>query len=482
MSNAGEDHFHMLFQYAPISLWEEDYSGIKRFFDDLRARGVIDFIHYIDQHPTDVDVCMQAIKIIDINLQTLEMFGAKLKEELLNNLHRIFRDEMRTHFRNELIALWNGNVQWSGEGINYTLADEPLDILLHWRILPGSENSWEHVLVTIENVTARKQAERALTMNQVRFRDMFEASPISLWEEDYSDLKNYFDSLKKQGISDFQEYIREHPEIVLHCANLIKVINVNQKTLQLFGASTKEQLISNTDKIFRDSMSEHFAQELIDLWNNKLAYEREGVNYSLNGEPIQIHLDFRIMPGHEQDFGWVVVAIQDITARKKAEDYLRYLGTHDVMTGLYNRAYFDETLGRMDINRREPISIMIIDLNGLKAANDNLGHQAGDNLIRRAAEVIKASLDESHLPARIGGDEFVIIMPDADERGAVEMTERIRSLVAVNNKFYRSPELSLSIGAATSRPGISLEKTVSLADNSMYNNKAQYYRRRQDDR
>jgi len=481
MPNSNEDHFHMLFQYAPISLWEEDYSGIKQFFDELRTRRVTDFARYLDDHPADVDACMQAIQVIDINLETMKMFGARSKEEFLTNLHRIFRNQMRIHFRSELAALWNGEFEWSGEGVNYTLADEALDILLHWRILPGSENSWRHVLVTIENITARKQAERELSSSQARFRNMFAASPISLWEEDYSALKNYFDSLKSQGITDFQVYIQEHPEAVLECAKLIKVLNVNQKTLQMFGADTQEQLISNTDKIFRDNMSEHFAQELTDLWNNKLAYEREGVNYSLNGEPIQIHLDFRVMPGHEQDFGWVMVAIQDITARKKAEDYLRYLGTHDVMTGLYNRAYFDETLRRLDVNRREPISLMVIDLNGLKAANDNLGHQAGDNLIRRTAEVIKAGLDESHLPARIGGDEFVIIMPDADAHAANDMTERIRSLVIVNNKFYRDPELSLSVGVATSQPGISLEKVVSVADNSMYDNKAQYYRRRQSD-
>src|ERR1700690_3252872 len=482
MSNTDEDHFHMLFQYAPISLWEEDYSGIKHFFEELRSRSVTDLPLYFDEHPADVDACMQTIQVRDINLETMNMFGARSKEELLTNLHRIFRDEMRIHFRSELAALWNGGLEWSGEGVNYTLADEALDILLHWRILPGSEHSWEHVLVTIKNITAGKQAERALVSSQAHFRDMFEASPISLWEEDYSALKNYFDSLKSQRITNLQVYIQEHPEIVLQCTKLIRVLNVNQKTVQMFGANTKEQLISNTDKIFRDNMGEHFAQELIDLWNSKLAYEREGVNYSLNGEPIQIHLDFRIMPGHEQDFGWVVVAIQDITARKKAEDYLRYLGTHDVMTGLYNRAYFDETLRRLDINRREPISFMVIDLNGLKAANDNLGHQAGDNLIRRAAEVIKAGLDESHLPARIGGDEFVIIMPDADTHSANEMMERIRSLVIVNNKFYRDPELSLSVGVATSQPGISLERVVSVADNSMYDNKAQYYRRRQSDR
>ena len=153
-----------------------------------------------------------------------------------------------------------------------------------------------------------------------------------------------------RACTDLESYLSLHPEAVAHCMRLIKVLDVNQKTLELFGASSQEQLLANLDSVFRDEMGTHFARELVDLWNGKLAYERDGINYSLNGEPVNIHLNFRVMPGHEDDFGWVLVAIQDITARKKAEDYLRYLGTHDVMTGLYNRAFFEETLGNSKRN------------------------------------------------------------------------------------------------------------------------------------
>ena len=470
-----EEHFQTLFEYAPISLWEEDYSGIKRLFDGLRQRGVASLEPYLAEHPGFVDECMGQIKVIDINQKTLVMFGAASREDLLTNLSKIFRDGMRHHLESELLALWKDELTWSGEGLNYTLAGEPLDILLHWRILPGAERSWEQVLVSIENITVRKQAER-------RLRDLFEASPISLWEEDYSALKAYFDTLRAEGMIDLEEYLRVHPQAVSHCMGLIKVLNVNQKTLAMFGAKSKEQLLSNLDQVFRDEMGTHFARELVDLWNGKLLYEREGINYSLNGEPVSIHLDFRIMPGHEDDFDWALVAIQDISARKKAEEYLRYLGTHDVMTGLYNRAYFEETLLRFEKKRRNPISIIIADLNELKNTNDTLGHQAGDALIRRAAEVLKANFGGEYTAARIGGDEFVIILPGLDEQAAAETILRLKELIALNNKYYREPELSISLGAATSRPGISLEKVLSLADHAMYNSKAEHHRRRSTDK
>jgi diguanylate cyclase (GGDEF)-like protein len=264
--------------------------------------------------------------------------------------------------------------------------------------------------------------------------------------------------------------------------SLIKVLNVNERTLTLFGAESKEQLLSNLELVFRDEMGNHFRKELVDLWNGKLVYERDGINYALSGDPVNIHIDFRIMPGFEHNFGWALVAIQDISARKKAEDYLRYLGTHDVMTGLFNRAYFEETLLHLEKKRPEPVSIIILDLNELKNTNDTLGHQAGDTLIRRAAEVLKACVDDNHTAARIGGDEFVIILPDMDEHNADETILRLQELIELNNKFYREPELSISIGSATSKPGIALEKVIRLADQAMYQSKAEHHRRRSTDR
>lgn len=471
---ADEEHFKTLFEHAPISLWEEDYSNIKRLFDGLRQQGVHSLESYLDENPDFVDECIQQITVLDVNQQTLSMFKAESKADLFSNLEHIFRDGMRHHFRSELLALWNGELSWSGEGINYTLAGDPLDILLHWRILPNHEQTWERVLVTIENITTRKKAER-------RFQNLFEASPISLWEEDYSDIKAYFDNMRAQGVTDLQDHLREHPEVVAYCARLIKVSNVNQKTLELFGAHSKEHLLNNLNLVFKDEMGEHFAKELVDLWNGKLTYERDGINYDLDGSPINIQLDFRIMPGHEQDFEWALVSIQDITARKKAEDYLRYLGTRDVMTGLYNRAFFEETFLKLENNRKDPVSIIIADLNYLKRTNDLLGHQAGDKLIRRAAEVLSAAFDPAQIVARIGGDEFAVIMPDTNEEIVSESVKRIHVLMGLNNKYYGEPELSISLGAATSEPKLTLEKVISLADDAMYHNKGEFHRRRRED-
>lgn len=473
-STAG-DHFESLFEYAPISLWEQDYSGIKNYLDGLRANGVVDLEQYMNTHPAEIDQSLRLIKVTHVNQETVNMFGAKSEAELLANLDKMFRDEMREHWRSELMALWHGENQWSGDGINYRLDGEALYIRLHWRILPECESNWECVLVSIENITALKKAER-------RFHNLFEHSPISLWEEDYSTLKAEFDRLRAQGITDLKAHLASDPELVRHFMSMIRVLDVNLRTLNLFGAENKETLLVNLHKVFRDEMSAHFTNELLDMWNGKTYYEREGINYALSGETVNVHLHWTLMPGHEQDFSWVLVALQDITARKKAEEYLRYLGTHDVMTGLYNRAFFEESLLNLEADRRDPTSFIIIDLNGLKAANDSLGHYAGDQLIRRTAEVLRASIEDGYFAARIGGDEFAIVMPSANEEAANEMLERVQSLAVMNNKFYSDPDLSLSLGASTSVPGLSLQRVISLADDAMYRSKGLYHRRRKDDK
>ncbi len=466
---SSERHFSMLFEYAPIALMEQDFSAIHSRLDALRAQGVRDLAAHLETHPEEIEACMARIRILRVNRQSLAMYSVPTQEDLITNLPQFFRDEMRHHFRDELLTLWEGALTWSGEGVNYALDGRPMDVLLSWRILPGSEQTWRQVLVSIEDITRRKDAER-------RLAGLFENAPISLWEEDYTALKAFFDSLRQQGVEDFGEYLDKHPETIPRCMQSIRVLDVNGETLRLFGATNKQQLLGNLDKVFREEMQTLLRDELLHLWRGDLAFETECINYTLQNESIYVHLHLSVYPGFEQTWGRVLVALEDITARRKAEEYLRYLGTHDVLTGLYNRAYYQEELRRLSGGRHYPITLLIADLNGLKTVNDSLGHEAGDKIIRRAAEVLRAGFRQEDVVARIGGDEFAVIMPETDAETAEETLPRIETLVRLNNKFYGEPRLSLSVGIATAAQDDNLEAVMRRADDEMYRRKREYYR------
>jgi len=350
-----------------------------------------------------------------------------------------------------------------------------MDVLLSWRILSGAEETWQKVLVSLEDITVRHNAERALQASANRLLGLFENSPISLWEEDYSQIKAFFDDLRAQGVSDLREYLTEHPEQVEACMRKIHVLEVNRKTLEMFGASSVEELRAHTDHIFREDMRDHFAHELINLWEGKLAYETEGINYTLQGEPLYVHLHLSVFPGSEDTFDRVLVALEDVTSRHKAEEYLHYLGTHDVMTGLFNRAYFQDELKRLSERRTVPVTLFMADLDYLKQVNDTLGHDSGDQLIRRAAEVLKAGFGPNDIVARIGGDEFAVLMINADEQDGKEAVGRLETLIRLNNRFYGEPILSLSLGYSVAEPGENLELTMRRADREMYRNKHEHH-------
>ena len=216
----------------------------------------------------------------------------------------------------------------------------------------------------------------------------------------------------------------------------IRVIDVNRHTLELFGAPDKQTLLMRLGDVFRDEMREHFREQLIDLWNGKLFQQREVVNYSLDGDELHLHLQFSVLPGHEKDWSLVQVALTDITARKKAEAYLEYLGKHDVLTKLYNRSFYVDELNRLERKGPFPVTVIIVDLNGLKAANDQFGHAAGDALLRRAGEVLSKAVDKPLL-CRAHRRRRVRRAAAGDRRaGGEAVMESIQHLLEVNNQFY----------------------------------------------
>lgn len=156
-----------------------------------------------------------------------------------------------------------------------------------------------------------------------------------------------------------------------------------------------------------------------------------------------------------------------------AEEKVRYLSEHDTLTGLYNRTYFEGELERLRSADLYPVSFVVADLDGLKATNDTLGHQVGDLLIQKAARVIQHGLGTEGILARIGGDEFVIILQGVGEGHAHEAIIRIRTAMEVCNQRDSIFPISISLGAGTAPHKQALTAALRQADNAMYQDKLQ---------
>lgn len=159
---------------------------------------------------------------------------------------------------------------------------------------------------------------------------------------------------------------------------------------------------------------------------------------------------------------------EDITERKKAEAELIYLSCHDPLTGLYNRMFFDEELHRLAQGRKFPVSVITIDVDGLKAVNDSLGHDAGDRLIRKVALVLFKAFRAGDVVARIGGDEFAVLLPDTGAEEAGMAIERIRLYQAEANRADTELCLNMSIGTASAAENQGIAAALKLSDERMY--------------
>ena len=181
-----EARFRELFEHAPISIWEEDFSAVRQHIEDLRGAGVVDFSAYFDAHPEDLAESAARVKIVDVNRATLEMYQAESKEQLLADLSQVLGPESLTAFKEELLALVRGDMIFETELINYTLHGERRVVFLRLTVAPGYAHTWARIFVGISDITKHRQAEAALAAERDLLQALMDNIPDTIYFKDTS--------------------------------------------------------------------------------------------------------------------------------------------------------------------------------------------------------------------------------------------------------------------------------------------------------
>ncbi len=156
---ASESRYRGLFEATPVPLWEEDFSGIRSYLDNLRAQGVHNLRAYLEANPTTIDEAMSQMRVLDVNRATLDSLGMTDKASLLGSPKGMLQPENRASFLNQLLATANRELEYEGENRHLTLAGEHRYLNVRWSVMPGHEEHLSRAVVQVLDVTDRYQAE-----------------------------------------------------------------------------------------------------------------------------------------------------------------------------------------------------------------------------------------------------------------------------------------------------------------------------------
>lgn len=199
----------------------------------------------------------------------------------------------------------------------------------------------------LRNIEKRIAAEQNLRTSEERYRQLFESSPISLWEEDFSEGRVFFESLKASGVHDFRAYFDNHPEDVIKCAGLVRIIDVNRTTLTQIGAKSKEELSAILPRIFTEESLLTFREELIRLAEGELQYKGQSTHLTLDGKKISVLIHMTVAPGYEQSLSRVLFSFLDISERQRMEEELRhqYRFLQELLDTIPNPVFYKDIQG-----------------------------------------------------------------------------------------------------------------------------------------
>jgi diguanylate cyclase (GGDEF)-like protein/PAS domain S-box-containing protein len=458
-----------LFEESPVALWVEDFSRMKTRLDELRKSGVEDLDSYLAGHPEFIWDCIRDLRALDVNRAALAMYKASSKEELLARVSEVIPKEVIPLFKEELLAIWEGRTSFSGEGVNRDLAGNTIHVALRWNVVPGHEDTYDRVIASLEDITARKQALARLNEYARKLTALHNTvQRLQRCTSEQEVLDTAIRAIQETLGFDFCAIdLADGDRLVLRAASpaAAAVARRENRGEGIAGRTWRERRAFWGDiedfpeaKPVRGDLRSIISVPIGDFGVLQIASTEPG---AFREEDVEL---VEILAGH----------LREELERVRLEEELRQQAIRDPLTGLYNRRYLTEALER-ELGRarryRHPFAILIADLDNFKRVNDQLGHPKGDKVLVQLAQLIRSTARESDLMFRYGGDEFLLILPETDGK-AKALAERLQQAVAGWAKEHGLAELGLglSVGIAVWYPDSprSAEELLVEADRALY--------------
>jgi diguanylate cyclase (GGDEF)-like protein/PAS domain S-box-containing protein len=503
---ASEMRFRSLFENAPISLWEEDFSLIAAYLDELRRSGVTDFRAYFENHPEVVANCAGKVEVVAVNEMTLKLYHAKSKEAILEGIGSVFSEESFSVFREELIALAEGKTRFDCEAINQTLLGDKIHVALSLTLAPGSDATAHRVFISINDITKYKQVEQVIQQSNeelVRLTNELESRNRNITL--FSEMDNLFQAC--QTSEEVYSIIAQYaPQLFAAESGSLLTFNASRSTLDVVATwgqsqTMKQEFSPDACWALRRGRMHIVNDTSFGMVCSHLPHPTLGASLciplvaqgdtpgvitlisalSLVADPDKS--DLELAPFSEVKLQLAASFAEHIglaLVNLKLRETLRHQAIRDPLTNLYNRRYMEETLER-EIKRAERkdavLGIIMLDIDDFKEFNDILGHEAGDIILRELGNIFHTHIRKEDVACRYGGDEFILILPESTLIHTCQRAEELREGARHLNTQYdgkTSDAITLSLGVAIyPEHGATVEILLRAADRALYRAKAE---------
>ncbi len=383
-----------------------------------------------------------------VNAQAERLFGYRRQELIGKGIAELIPRRMRSRHRHHLKGYMRDALArpMGGDLELYGLRKDGSEFPVEISLSPIETDEGTMVSSAIRDITERKRELTELATAEELFRGAFDNSPIGMALTDESG----------------------------------RIVRVNAALSELTGRRPEQLSGMRFDALIHPVESAADSPHLEALLaGSEPGYKVETRFQHVSGAPIWVALQATTISDEERSTRRLLVQVQDITHRRHYEENLHYLATHDPLTGLHNRASFAEQLdAHADVVRRygSDGALVLLDLDHFKYVNDTLGHQAGDKLIARIADVLSGRLRHSDVLARLGGDEFAALLPRATvataQRVAEDLLDAVRAeRIAVPGTGERTMTASIGIAMFEASEGLRGEDVLVNADLAMYDAK-----------
>jgi len=247
-----EHRYYNMFQAMSVSFWELDFTGVGQMLQKLTRAGVSNFDRYFAGRPEFVREMTRATRVLDINDQSVQLFGRGDKQEMLGSVEPYWPDASLPIYAASVVAAMQGLPRYSAETRLRSLDRREFDVQFT-ACFPPEMLARGKILIGIVDISADKRAKSAVETSEERYRSLFHVLPVALVQLDRTELGGVFEALHAEGVSDLQQYFDAHPGFYEYASHSIKVVEVNPRTIELFGAKDASPLLGPVARIWSES-------------------------------------------------------------------------------------------------------------------------------------------------------------------------------------------------------------------------------------